>query len=90
MVRTYKELRETYKINHFGNEKYENGKWVPINENDYDIIVKPAGNGYTVNKYRIIKNGPRLSADELVEVCDKGGYNFGHRWEGGLLVVYID
>lgn len=90
MARTYNELKETYKINHTGLRAYKDGEWVLINPDDYDIIVEHAGHGYGTTQYRIIKNKPGLSDDELAEICDRGGYNFGHRREGGKLLVYID
>lgn len=80
-VRSYKELKETYKIAHMGN---------PTNPDDYDIIIEPAGSGYGTNKYRIIKNAPELSLHELAEICDRGGYNFGYRREGNIVVIYVD
>ena len=90
MNRTFKELTEQYKISFTGKRTRVNGEWVPINEDDYDVIVESLGSGYATHKYRIHKNGPRLSPDELVTICERGNYNFGHRWEGNILVVYTD
>ena len=91
MSRTHKELKELYSISHIGLREYVNGKFELLNEDKYDVIVEPAGYGYGTAKYRILKNGPGLSDDELVEICERGGYSFGHRWErGNTLVIYID
>lgn len=91
MGRKYNTLREEYTIAYFGQREYVDGQWRLIDEDKYDVIVEPAGYGYGTHKYRILKNGPGLTDDELVEICDRGGYNFGYRWErGNTLVIYID
>ena len=90
MARSYNELKETYKINHFGMRDYVDGKWVPINSDDYDVIVESLGGIYAGKKYRIIKRPADITNDELCEICDRGGYNFGYRVEGSCLIVYID
>lgn len=81
-------MAEAYKINRTGLRTFSEGEWVLINPDDYDIIVERAGTGYATAKYRVIKNAPGLSSDELADICNPN--NFGHRWEGDKLVVYTD
>ena len=90
MARSFSELKEAYKISFHGMRDYTDGKWVNINPDDYDVIIESAGSIYAGKKYRIIKRPADITNDELCEICDRGGYNFGYRIEGSSLVVYID
>lgn len=91
MARTYEQLKEDYKINYSGLKIYEPGiGYVPINPDDYDVIIESAGSVYAGQKYRILKKPDDISTEELVSICDKGGYNFGYRFDGSTLVVYTD
>ena len=76
MVRTYKELNETYKIAR-SRTIYENGKFIDINKDDYDVIVELEKTLYARKCYRIIKNTPGLSVNELAVICDRGNPPFG-------------
>ena len=91
MSRTYAQLSNTYKISHSGLQKWELGRgYVPINPDDYDVIIETVGFVYAGKEFRIIKKPDDISPDELCEICDKGSYNFGYRYNGDTLVVYID
>jgi hypothetical protein len=87
--RTYKELCETYKIAH-STKIYKDGKCIPINPDDYDVIVEALGSGYACSKYKIIKKTSDVTWDEIANICDRGGYNFGYRLEGNVCVIYTD
>lgn len=90
MARTYRELSETYKINYDGYRIWANGKYEDVNPDDFDIIVETLSPAYATNRYRILKKPSDVTTEELVKICDRGGYNFGHRWEGNVLVIYVD
>lgn len=42
----------------------------------YDVVIGREP-GYAHSKYNIIKNGPNLSTDELLLICDGGNLCFG-------------
>ena len=91
MARTYSQLKEDYRINYSGLRVWEPGiGYVPINSDDYDIIIEDVGAVYAGHKYRIIKKPNDILSDELCAICDKGGYNFGYRYDGSYLTVYTD
>jgi hypothetical protein len=78
----YKELRQQYKIL----KTYE-----PVTDyDDWDVIIQPLGPGYAHAKYRIVKNAPNLTPQELAIICDEGNLCFGFRAEGGTIYVYTD
>ena len=87
--RTYMELRGIYKIAH-STKIYKDGRYIPINPDDYDIIVEALGPGYACSKYKIIKKPDDVTQDEIADICDRGGYNFGYRFEGNVCVIYTD
>lgn len=91
MARTYEQLTKDYRISRSGLKVWESGVgYVPINSDDYDVIIEDVGAVYAGRKYRIIKKPNDISSDELCAICDKGGYNFGYRYSGSYLTVYID
>lgn len=91
MARKYSQLKEDYRIAYSGLRVWEPGiGYVPINSDDYDVIIEDVGAVYAGKKYRIIKKPNDISSDELCEICDRGGYNFGYRYDGSYLTVYID
>ena len=80
----YKELQEQYKIKH--------GTYglTPDTMNDYDIIVQCISTGYAHKKYRVVKNAPGLSIEDLAVICDEGNLCFGYRTEGSIICIYTD
>lgn len=90
MIKTYfdryKELRAKYKIG--TNRLYIKARGE--SEDDYDVIVEYCGTGYAHKKYRVIKNKPNLSNQDLAIICDDGNLCFGYRMEGGLICVHTD
>ena len=76
----YKELIGIYKIG-FGD---------CTNADDYDVIIKCVGYGYAHTKYRVIKNAPELSTQDLAILCDRGNVCFGYRTEGGCICIHTD
>lgn len=77
----YNELQSKYKICH-----YLNGQ----STDDFDIIISYVGAGYAHKKYKVIKNGPNLSAKDIAIICDRGNLCFGYRVEGSTIIVYTD
>lgn len=80
----YKELQEHYRI------KRSTYGLTPDTMNEYDIIVQCIGTGYAHKKYRVVKNGPGLSTEDLAIICDDGNLCFGYRTEGPIICVYTD
>lgn len=56
----------------------------------FDVVVERAGVGYAHTKYRVVKNGPNLSTQDLAIICDQGNLCFGYRTEGSIICVYTD
>jgi hypothetical protein len=79
-MRTYNELKSQYRIAHESVSDPDN----------YDIIVERTQSVYAGVEYRIIKNAPRVSTNELAEICDRGAYNFGFRAESSKIIIYVD
>ena len=80
----YKELQAKYKIKH---STYD---LTPGARQEDDVIEECRGYGYAHTKYRVVKNGPGLSTQDLAIICDRGNLCFGHRTEGSIICVYID
>lgn len=84
----FEELENKYKI-----FRKDNGltvtDGVDCNFADYDIIIgrKPK---YHHTLYRIYKNVPNLSEDELALICDYGDLCFGYRVSNGCFYVFED
>lgn len=57
---------------------------------EYDIIIECVGTGYGHKKYRVAKNAPGLSAEDLAIICDQGNLCFGYRTEGKIICVHTD
>ena len=95
----YEELKKTYKIKKglYGlvprnikvhSVEYDDALRKALEE--YDVVVESAGVGYAHNKYRVVKNAPRLSTKDLAIICDDGNLPFGYRVQGGLIYVHTD
>lgn len=80
----YKELKEQYKI------KRGTYGLTPEAMNEYDVVVASVGIGYAHKKYRVVKNTPGLSTEDLAIICDEGNLCFGYRTEGSIICVYTD
>lgn len=84
----FEELKKKYKI-----FRKDNGltvtDGVDCNFADYDIVIgrKPE---YHHALYRIYKNAPKLSEDELALICDHGNLCFGYRISDGDFYVFED
>ena len=76
----YKNLKEKYRV-YRHDLKIDIVDGVDVDFNDYDIIIgrKP---GYHHSNYKVIKNEPKLSNEELALICDSGNLCFGYRYEG--------
>lgn len=97
----YDELRSKYKIARSMYKVYS-----PANVNDFepemaqkirdvrlkvwDVVVECIGTGYAHKKYRIVKNGPGLSTEDLAIICDQGNLCFGYRTEGNIICIHTD
>lgn len=68
--------------------EWKDGKLIPIDENEYDVIMYLTQKGLTMVHYQIVKNTPNLSDEELADICD--AHNFGHHRNGNRLTVYTD
>lgn len=76
----FNELKKRYKIS-----------WnAGVPEHAFDVIVYLCGRGYANAQYRVIKNGPGLSDEDLAIICDRGNLPFGFRRQGDIIVVYLD
>lgn len=63
---------------------------VPIDENNYDVIVNCVESGHYCKLYKVVKNVPGLSEQELALVCDEGNLCFGYDVRDGRIAVYTD
>lgn len=79
----YKQLIKDYKVCRHFDPKTDS-------EDNYDVIIIPAGVGYAHAKYRVIKNAPNLSQRALALIADRGNLCFGYRVEGNYIVVHTD
>lgn len=87
----YEELCEKYKVtrstSHWSKEE---GKMIPINERDFDVVVECVQHRYGSNVYSIVKNGPGLNDDELALICDDGNICFNYTKEASHIVIFTD
>lgn len=72
----YQELTKKYKI--YRDDMVLNPD---VNLKDYDVVIGRKA-GYAHADYNILKNGPGLSHDELLLLCDEGNLCFGGRFDG--------
>lgn len=97
----YKELQEEYKIcrSTYGlvppeirwtNDDKKIEEAYQKNLAKFDAVIEYIGSGYAHKKYRVVKNGPGLSTEDLAIICDGGNLCFGYRTEGGIICVYTD
>jgi len=87
----YLDLMDKYRVWSGGVKKYVGkGQYEPIDQDKYDVIYECVGTGYGTKRYRINKNAPRLTKDELALICDGGNLCFGYRSSGNEITVYTD
>ena len=87
----YAELCEMYKISRVTScWNKERTKIVPIDEDDFDVIVECVEYRHGCNEYSIVKNGPGLSDDELALICDSGNICFNYTKKADNIVIYTD
>jgi hypothetical protein len=73
----YNELKSKYKV-YRGDTT-----WNPeVDTDQFDVVIGRKA-GYAHAEYNIIKNGPNLSNDELLLLCDSGSLCFGGRQLSG-------
>lgn len=56
----------------------------------YDIVVDCVGVGYAHRKYKVLKNVPGVSTNDLAIICDDGYLPFGYRVQDCLIYVHTD
>ena len=81
----YKELTNKYKITLLGQSNEEKNI---LNKND--IVIQFIVVDYACNVFKVIKNEPNLTMDELALICDNGNLCFGYRYNGNVIRVYTD
>lgn len=87
----YAEPLKKYKVSRSGKTyDLETQRFVPINPDDFDVVIEPLGCGYATSKYHVVKNAPSLSLDELALICDDGNLCFGYRGSESRIVIYTD
>lgn len=79
----YKELIQKYKV-------YQGDIKENLNFDNYDVVI--GGNAcYLHGEYKVYKNAPNLSDDELALLCDEGNLCFGYSKMGSNgFYVYED
>lgn len=70
--------------------KYRIANYVVTNSERYDVIVNRVGDSSVSIIYKVIKNAPGLSADELALICDKGNLCFGYVMKDDRIIIYTD
>lgn len=84
----YNELKEKYKILRMGtNMRFTDGTDCDFSR--YDIVIGRQA-GYNHSLYKIYKNAPNLTKDELALICDCGNLCFGYTMQGELFYVFED
>lgn len=73
LINKYKICRHDSKINLIDG--------VDVNFDDYDVVIGRKA-CYHHGEYKVLKNTPKLSIDELALICDGGNLCFGYRYEG--------
>lgn len=84
----YNELKEKYKI-YRRDTKMQLTDGEDCDFTQYDIVIGRSA-GYNHALYRIYKNAPNLSKDELALICDCGNLCFGYTMQGELFYVFED
>lgn len=96
----YAELTRTYKVK-FGVDDLLTPaeKLLPYNQQQeilrkvmepYDVVVQRVSHGYASIKYRVLRNRPKLSSQDLAIICDRGNLCFGYYAAGSNITVYTD
>lgn len=85
----YNKLKKKYKI-YKHDSKINLVDGVDVNFDDYDVIIGRKA-CYSHGEYKVFKNTPKLSIDELALLCDGGNLCFGYRYQGNNeFYVYED
>lgn len=86
----YQELLEKYNI--FISYNYKLSTAYPAKRfNNYDIVIE-RNDGHNHSLYRVHKNLPCLTNDELALICDAGNLCFGYNFKGeheGVKTFYV-
>lgn len=87
----YNELKDKYKIAHgMTMYNFKTNRNEEINLDKYDIVIQCTRHDYGRNIFRIIKNEPNLSTDELALICDGGNLCFGYMPESNYIHIFTD
>jgi hypothetical protein len=76
----YNELKKKYKI-YRHDSKINLIDGVDIDFKDFDVVIGRKA-CYHHGEYKVYKNDPNLSIDELALICDGGNLCFGYRYQG--------
>lgn len=86
----YNDLLNKYKVSKTSKTyNRETRCWENIDLDNYDVVVEHSHDGYAHTVYRVVKNDPNLSTDELALICDGGNLCFGYDMRGGIC-IYTD
>lgn len=80
----YKELKEKYKIS-----ITTLGSLYKVNQSAFDVVLTRK-QCYNSSKYRVFKNAPPLTTEELALICDGGNLCFGYTASGITITVFED
>lgn len=84
----YEKLMKEYRV-YRHDSKIDLQDSVDCNFADYHIVIgRKAGYGHAL--YKIRKNRPYLSNDELALLCDQGNLCFGYEMQGDMIKVFED
>lgn len=84
----YEKLMKEYRV-YRHDSKIDLEDRVDCNLADYDVVIgRKAGYAHTL--YKIRKNRPSLSNDELALLCDHGNLCFGYSMQGDMIRVSED
>lgn len=102
----YDELQKTYKIKHgrYGLVPEEAKSRMTMSEvvtaervamEQYDVVVERVGAVYAGAKWKVLRNAPHVTLQDLAIICDKGNLCFGYRSEvsfdgSTIIIVYTD
>ena len=78
--RIYEKIREKYQVSFDPKKK---------NNDEFDIVIDTKYGMYKT-EYTVLKNKPKLSAEEIALIVDGGNLCFGYRGDGGSGVVWTD
>lgn len=84
----YNELIGKYRI-YYNTAKMQIADGTDCAFYQYDIIIGRQAE-YHHSLYKIYKNAPNLTEDELALLCDKGSLCFGYNMQGKLFYIFED